>query len=526
VDINPVILDLCRNPSFNAAAEMFAGRADIRFHAAEGRFFIRRSRDRYDLIQMTGVDTYTALASGAYVLSESYLYTMEAFHDYLDHLTDEGMLSIIRFAFPAPRETLRIVVMACNALAERGAGAPWTHIVVLKRDRETFTEQTTFGAILVKKSPFTENELASLRDFSDTHGFRRAYFPDEENRFTAEQLAQLRKLVRENPSFQDYPIDDRGSNPFHAFAEAFEEGREAAFLKTYPYDVRPVYDRAPFFFNQHRLASLGDWILHGGGTGAGKGSVPWLAMTSLFQTQPLGLILLFLTLLQLGVLVVLLIFMPLFFYRRRDLRGLGVPASLCYFLLLGFGYIFLMISAMQRFSLILGHPGYSIPMIMAVFLICSGLGSLASGRLSTGRSPRAVALVACFLVLYSGALHLFLPSLTRQMMPQAFGLRVLFTAGLTGPAAFAMGICFPLGIRIVARMKPSLIPWAYGVNGGATVLGSVIVVCLAMALGFDGVQWIAAALYVLSALFIKSMAAGVRPPIRGTGAEAAHATGP
>ncbi len=513
VEVNPVTLGLYTSPRFKEVSGDPLHRPGVRLGVAEGRHYVRSSRERFDLIQMSGVDTYTALASGAYVLSESYLYTLEAFRDYLAHLTPRGVLAIIRFAFPAPRETLRIMVMACRALKEAGAAEPWRHVAVIRAGTpdsgsDPFTKVTSLGAVLVSKTPFSRAQLDSLREWARKNGQIQDYIPGDRARFTKEEIALLEKLIQKDPRYQDYRIDPSGMNPFHAYAKACKEGREEAFLASYPYDVTPVTDDRPFFFNQHRFSSVLDWILGKDTRTAPPGRVPWSAMTVLFQTRPVGLTLLFLTLLQLAFLVGLFVFLPLLFMGRRK-EGGPAPSPLlplAYFLCLGLGYIFLMISAMQRFGLVLGHPSYAVSIIMATFLFSSGVGSLVSAKVRPGASTRVLLGVALLLLVQTGAFHLFLPSLSRALLPAGLAARALVVIALLAPGAFAMGFCFPLGIREVSAMRPAFVPWAYGVNTGASVIGSVLAVILAMTLGFSGVQWISTALYAGAAWFMFRMA--------------------
>ncbi len=508
VEINPTTLRLYEDERWAGISGRTWERPEVRLEVGEGRHFVRRSPEKYDLIQMSGVDTYTALASGAYVLSESYLYTREAFRDYLEHLTDRGLFAIIRFAFPAPRETLRIMVMACEALRDLGASEPWKHIAVLRggipeATKNPFTKVTGLGAILVKKTPFTKAQLDALRAWaSQGDQTIRDYLPDEEGRFTESELATLRALISKDPRYKHYQIGAGGMNPFHAYARALKQNNEGNFLASYPYDVRPVHDDAPFFFSHHRFRDALRWILGKGDRIEVPKDAPWVAQSPLFQTRPTGLLLLFLTLGQLAILVLLLIFVPLLFLRRSaEERGSPWPA-MGYFAYLGLAYILLMVSAMQRFGLVVGHPTYSIPLVMATFLIGSGLGSLASGFLAGSRPGRLLALVAVALCLGTLALQLWLPALTEVVLPKSFATRALVTVALLAPFAFLMGTCFPTGLRLLAAERPSLVPWAYGVNGAMSVLGSVVAVLLAMTLGFTGVQWISAGLYVLAALLL------------------------
>ena len=482
VEINKKTLDLYEGKFADLVGHL-AEKPNVHLFNAEGRHFVRSQKEKYDLIQMSGVDTYTALASGSYVLSESYLYTKEAFADYFDHLKEDGIFTMVRFAFPAPRETLRVMVIAMKVLKERGAKAPWKHVVIVRN--QTAAKATTLGAILVKESPFTKKELDKLRHFCKENGYRKDFFPDE-----------------------------KGGNPFHAWADSFAIGEAETFLTNYPYNVRPVVDDRPFFFNQHRWSSVIDYFSR---SLAGRGEkqnlpkdLPWVALLPDFQKKPVDLLNLVYTLFQLSILVGICIFIPLLFIRKRGERKVLRPGSpMGYFLSLGLAYIFLMISAMQRFGLFLGHPTYAVSIVMATFLIGSGLGSLASTWIPVNRGRILLSGVAIFLVGWALFLDVSLSKIAAYNLGSPFYVRVLLTISLLAPMAFFMGTCFPIGIRVLNKGGRVLIPWAYGVNGAASVLGSVLAVVLAMGMGFSGVQWISSGLYVLAAFFFFRMYGGI-----------------
>ncbi len=476
VEINPESFDLYTN-QFADVVGRPAKLPNVELRNAEGRHFVRSSDRKFDLIQMSGVDTYTALANGAYVLSESYLYTEEAFHDYFNHLENDGLLSIIRFAFPAPRETLRILVIACKVLADRGVDDPWNHVALIVNSSESKKgdrDKTHLGGILIKKSPFTDAEKDAVASWSDAHGFATKYLPGR-----------------------------RAVAPFDAWEASLKKRDLESFLAAYLYNVRPVRDDNPFFFNQHYWSSVWKWLRHGKKQAPPAGS-PWAALTEDFQYEPTGLLLLGLTLAQLAVLVALCIFVPLLFL-RSGLVGTSAKAPLGYFLCLGLAYIFLMISAMQRFGLILGHPSYSVTVTMATFLIGSGLGSLASGRIALRHATKLLFFVALVLIGGAYALQRWLPDVSAWLLREPFWMRVLVSVGMLLPLAFVMGMCFPTGVRVLSEGRRALIPWAYGVNGAASVLGSVVTVCIAMSFGFTNVQWVSAGLYVLAAVLMWRM---------------------
>ena len=123
----------------------------MRITVDDGRSFVRRAPDQYDVIQASLVDTWAATAAGAYTLTENSLYTVEAFDDYLDHLTDDGVLTITRWVF----DGLRLVSLAQEACEARGWSAA---------DRLAIVRQNDVATFLLKKTPFTADEIAQLRD--------------------------------------------------------------------------------------------------------------------------------------------------------------------------------------------------------------------------------------------------------------------------------------------------------------------------------------------------------------------------
>ena len=500
VEINPTTLHLYRD-EYKEMTGKVGERDNVELYVAEGRNFVRRSERKFDLIQMSGVDTYTALSNGAYVLSESYLYTEEAFNDYLDHLEDDGIFCFIRFAFPAPRETLRILVMACEVLAERGAKEAWKHVAVLIPKGKK--GGTRLGSILIKKSAFTTAELDKLR-------------------------AWTKSIAPENPHTDTpYLHDEDKDNPFHAYVKAFRAGKAEEFLASYPYNVRPVQDDKPFFFNQHGLLSLWSWFRDeqfipfleslppvktrealAAQRSTRVGKRVWVALRKDFQTKPVGLILLAVTFFVLLALVLLCIFFPLFFLKKERREGGTVLAPIGYFSCLGFAYIFVMISAMQRFGLLLGHPSYAISITMATFLIASGIGSLFVGLFPLRMGQKLITSAAILLSVCAVLLAIYMPELHARYLAEDFELRVGITIAVLAPMAFLMGMFFPTGIRMLAKQR-GLVPWAYGVNGAASVLASVLAVFGAMILGFTAVHYIAAVLYLLASFFLWRMGKGL-----------------
>ena len=168
VEVNRAVVALMRGRYAEYSGEVYA---DTRVHLVEdeARSFVRRSADRYDLVVMTVVDSFAALSSGAYALTESYLYTQEAMADYLAHLAPGGSLSVGRWYRDPPVEIVRTFKIAVAGLTALGKSNPETHIAVLRYGN--------FGLLLIGDRAFGAADVERLRGFASRHGFELAYDP-------------------------------------------------------------------------------------------------------------------------------------------------------------------------------------------------------------------------------------------------------------------------------------------------------------------------------------------------------------
>ncbi|MHC4945997.1 MAG: spermidine synthase family protein [Planctomycetota bacterium] len=471
-EINPSIYELMTNEFGDYTSNLYTDSgADVVI--AEGRSFLRRSEETYDIIQMTGTDTYSALSSGSFVLSESYLYTLDAFDDYLGHLSENGVVGILRFRFYPPRECLRLLAIGAEALKRHGVEEPSKHIVVVSYHRELkgFEEyedaKIAYAIMLFKMRPFTATEITLYEKFctflqTQSGGYTLSYAPG---------IGGEKEIVD--------------------LLTAADLGAQEAYYAHYRYDISPVSDDKPFFFAYHKWGTVFDKI-----------TAP--DYRGVIGEDPVGLYILLSVLVESIVLVALLILVPLVLFRRK---GLVVPCSgriMFYFFCLGVSYLFIEIACMQKFILFLGHPTYSLSIVLFSFLLFSGFGSFFGQRFKDNPSRGiglAVFMIAVFLVLY------------QFLLPEVFGyalrldapVRMAISVVLLAPLAFFMGIPFPLGIRVIDRHAPESVPWAFGINGGASVISSVVSVVLAMAAGFTTVFLIAGALYIMGWFFFRKL---------------------
>lgn len=502
VDINGDTLGLVKGPFADYTKNLYTRPRVTAVHS-EGRSYLRRQLDekggdkRYDMIVMSGTDTYAALSSGSYIFSESYLYTAEAFDDFLAHLSDEGVMQVLRFRFEPPREELKLVATAAQALQRLGVRDPRGHFVVINQEDQQ--AQRIYGALRqqaahdAKAGPVAD----SLEQFAK-QPMRYGMTLIRRRPFTADEVKKIVDAIpplNGNDAVTHTVVYDAGAGLVAGSAEtaygrvlaALAKGEQAAFFATYPYRVEPATDDRPFFFNFYSWKDV-----------AKIRSTPEAGYAALTGSEPIGLYVLVALLLQTLVATVLLVVVPLF----RVPSGMATSRLrvLIYFACLGIAYLLVEISTIQRFVLYLGHPTYSLTANLAIFLVGSGLGSATAGKFGAGR--RAAAIAAGCVVALLAAHAIWLPDFLRQSLSAPEGLRVLYTCLWIAPLAFCMGIPFPTGLELVGRSSPAFLPWAFGVNGAASVMSSVLSIVLAMELGFTAVFLAAACLYAVAMLTV------------------------
>jgi hypothetical protein len=512
----------------------------------EGRSFIRSRDTRYDIIQLSGVDSFTALSTGAYTLSESYLYTTDAIRELYSHLKDGGYINFSRVILThprKPRESLRLSNIARTALEELGVEDPTSQIAVF--------QGFDWASTMVKRGPFTSAEIEALAKFARKQGFwglvfdplerpylkhhpgvpydvsvrrsfRQAVVRDEifgsavdgqHKRYAEALTAAYEKMLEGNEAganallaevLQEVADPERAERIRALVRDAVRAAREKesyfeqtrrdfdsllrgtarerqAFTDTYQYDVTPATDDAPFFFNYYRYG----WLFRKGG------QVP----THLYWSDyPVGHVVLLASLLQIVLLAGALILLPL---RSLERGGLPTPNRLrifAYFAALGTGFMFIEIVMMQKMVLFLGHPTYAITVVLVVLLGLAGFGSLLASRI------RSISKVAMWRLMFA-VVGLILvavilnDALFKATMGWAFSERLLVVVMFLAPLALALGMPFPLGIRILDQECPQLLPWAWAINGFLSVFSAILCIILAMAIGFTQVLVVAALVY-------------------------------
>jgi hypothetical protein len=450
VELDPITVDLVSGKYADFVGGLYQ---DPRVNVVvdEGRSFLRRADEKYDIVQMTGVDTLAALNSGAYVLAENYLYTVNAYNEFMDHLTERGILSIAIFdahyTFDFPRHVARQVALSVTTLRERGISEPYKHIAIIASSHGELPYP--YVLILTKMMPFTLSEIRTLTEFSNELSYDIWYLP--------------------------------GRTPDNAPAYIATSSKEelAESLDKSPWKLVAPTDEAPFFFHFYKWKTLmGERKIDTG------------------HTQATGqLILLLILVLSVSFSAAFIIF-PLFKFRKTGLETKWKWNYILYFAALGLGFIFLEISYIQRFILFLGYPTYSLTVILFSLLSFSGIGSYISGKLSF--APRNLIVAAlCLLAIVALSYLVILPPIFNHFLGATKQVRIVISLILLFPLGLLLGMFFPTGIKIISEDNERFIPWAWGINGCASVIGTVLSIIIAMSHGFGTVTILSVIIYAV-----------------------------
>jgi hypothetical protein len=458
VEINPIIATTVMRERFPHLSRNLYGRPEVRIVVEDGRSFVRRTHERYQVIQLTLVDTWASTAAGAFALSESNLYTTDAFEDYLSHLTDDGVLVFTRWGVQPPRESLRLVSLAIDALARLGEHEPWRHVLVVREG--TDSDLARWGA-------------------QDTVLFSRKPLP-------AADLARYRAILAQGRLRPIYSPDDRLPNAFTGLLRAPDRG---AFERDYQFDISAVGDDRPFFFYSVQPRDILEFLRH-----ASRLSADY----NVNRAVPLLFGLLLVSALATAVILLL----PRLLLGSRLPREAGVLRFLWYFIAIGAGYILIQVALVQKFVLFLGRPTYALTVIIFSMLVSSGLGSYFSPRLvadSEARLQAVLAAVAALVAMLAFAVSPVVGAGVGWPLTVKFAIAALMIA----PAGFLMGIPFPTGLRRLQQRHAPSVRWAWSLNAAASVLGSVGSIVLAIYLGLRATLLIGGALYLVALLSIR-----------------------
>ncbi|SFK95250.1 Spermine/spermidine synthase [Nitrosomonas aestuarii] len=456
VELNPQLIRLMREDYADFTGNLL-NTENITIYQGEARGFISATGKQYDLIEIALLDSFAASSAGLYALNESYLYTVEALQTMLKRLQPDGYLVITRWIKLPPRDSLKLFATAVDALKESGVENPGQQLMFLR------SWQT--GTLLIKNGPVTVDEINALKAFASTRAFDLDWHPDiqpdETNRFN--RLAE---------------------SYFYQAAEAILGDERAAFFDQYKFDLQPATDDRPYFFHFFKWSVLPEIL-----------SLRESGGLSLLDG---GYLVLVATLAQAIVTSIILILFPLFFTAKQapPTNAISKGHVITYFSAVGLAFLFIEIAFIQKFILFLHHPLYAVALVLAAFLVFAGLGSSFSWKLLKSYSyQRAIALSLTGIIMLGLLYMLFLQSIFAFFMASAIILKIPLTILLIAPLAFFMGMPFPLALAKLSAAAPGLIPWAWGINGCASVVSAVLATLLAIAIGFNAVILLALLLY-------------------------------
>jgi spermidine synthase len=435
VEINPIIATFIMQKRYPELSGGLYLRPDVHIHVEDGRAFVRRSSEKFQVLQATLVDTWASTAAGAFALSENNLYTTDAFRDYLQHLTDDGLAAFTRWGFEPPRESLRLISLALEALTQLGESEAWRHVIV---GREGSVQG--WGArdtVLIARKPFAAADVDRARRMMAASQMQAVYLPGDETR---NQFYDL--LHTPNPDL---------------------------YQRAYTFDITPVSDNRPFFFYTVQAGDLWNYL---------KSASKLSADYKINKAVPLLFALMGVSLVATAFTLVL----PPLVLGTRLPRERGVLAFLLYFLFIGCGYILIEVGLIQRFVLFLGHPTYALTVVIFSLLISSGLGSYASKRI-VGKLEGRLIRVLGGIAMGSVLLAVLLSGMLAVLVGLPLGLKIAISVLLITPLGFLMGMPFPTGLQRLEAWHPPSVRWAWSLNAVSSVLGSVAALMCSIYLG-------------------------------------------
>lgn len=452
VELNPQVAELLATSFADPSGRLFEPEG-TELHIGDARGYAASSDREFDLVELMAPSSLGGRSSS---VSEDYRLTVEALDQFLERVGPSGLLAIgSRIANP-PRDTLRLFDTAVQALLRRGVTDP-TDRLALVRGWQT-------SVLLVRNGAFEEDEIARLRRFCERHFFDLAFLPG----LQPEEVNRFNRLPE--------PVYFRAT-------QALVSAEREPFLADYKFAIRAPTDDRPFFHQSFRWQAFSEiWRLRTrGGLPLLEAGYPVLLVT---LAQAVGFSLIF-------------VLLPMAAHRTESPRSSRWRA-LIYFGGLGLGFLFLEVVFLQKYILFLHHPIYAAALVLASFLLFAGLGSRfaskAQERWGPGAARRAIAMLLAVGVVEVFALRL----LSEALVGSPLSIRVLLGVAAIAPLAFCMGLPFPLGIERLKQRFPELVPWAWAINGCASVISPVLATLLAVHLGFQAVIWLALAVYGLA----------------------------
>lgn len=455
IELNPIFVHLLtRDPGFMKFTSLSA-LPGVRFVVDEGRSWLARSKDFFDVIQMSLVDTWAATGAGAFTLSENGLYTVQAWKVFLDRLSPSGVLTVSRWYDPTvPDETGRLISLAMATLFEMAVSEPRRHVFL--------AAQGPVATLVLSKSPLALSDIEALE------------------KAAAEYQHEVLITPRSVPA----------SFTLLRIMRAADRQALNAFTSSLEFDLTPPTDDRPFFFNQLALSRPLQALAYAQTVVGRQSSGGGVRRGNLAATGTLAILFVIALLLVAATVII-----PLRFALTDVGRPLVVKGTL-YFMLIGAGFMLVEIGLLQRMSVFLGHPVYSLSVLLFTLILSTGLGSFMSERLPLNGRTRILTwgiLTFAYLVALPFALNQLFGAFNNATLPSRIAICVMSIT----PAGLLLGFGFPTGMRLITSIDPKPTPWFWGINGAAGVLASIGAIAISLAWGITTTMTLGALCYAL-----------------------------
>ncbi len=437
VELNPIFIDLhSKHPYYKVYSNVMA-LPNLKLYVDDARSWFASTNQKFDLVQMSMIDTWAATGAGAFSLSENGLYTLEGWRAFFKTLNNKGVFTVSRWYNSSDvDETGRMIGLATATLLDAGVSDARPYLVV--------AHAKNIATLVLSKSPFTNEQLKILNDEIQRLGFDVLLAPGHspESPLLASMIA---------------------SKDIDSLNKLASSGL---------LDLTVSTDNRPFFFNQLRFSSIPRALRHFAGSGTFGGV--------LHGNLQASIVLILILWISFNA-VIFTIILPL----RKSAKNCSRPliaAGSAYFSLIGMGFMFAEISLLQYFSVYLGHPIYSLGVCLFSLILATGLGSLVSNRLNIA-SSRGMLVWGLIVVVYLLCLQQWLTDVFHATTARDLSVRISISLVVVIPLGFLLGFAFPTGMKLVEAVDNEPTPWFWGINGATSVLASVLAVMLSMSMG-------------------------------------------
>lgn len=443
VEINPIIYDTVK--SYGDRAGNVYSHQYVRSHVDEGRSFITRSSEKYDIIYVPFVDTWASVSSGGLSVSENFLYTLEGFQQYYDHLTERGKIVTVRWLIDAPR----FISTYAKLLEQNGIPQDQLHRHLMMVTSDSYTQDPSVTMVVFSKSPFTDEEISFLSQSFSQYDYKPILVPEQVMREPYDALLSGDITLEQFYNLFDtkvYPVTD--DNPyFLSFEKPLPPVVEVLLYASI--GIVAIFLLVPFAWIRRRR----------GEREAGGGEE------------------------EVGISI-----------KKREI---GIRTVIPYFAALGVGFILIELALLQKLILFMGNPTMTFALLLFTILISSGGGSLLSSRIAKNNMRNLIFVIGGIAGL--GLLYVFsLPSIIYSALAEPIEIRAAISIGVLAPIGFLMGMPLPTGMRLLKVHRPDFIPWMWAINGAFSVLGAVLAIALGIMYGSSFAMILGVLVYLIA----------------------------